>query len=153
MGDYPFFPVFIDLSGKKVLVIGAGKIARRRIAVLCQFTPELTVIAPEALPEIESLAGEGRIRLLKKAVEEDDLKGADLVFAATNDHAVNDRIHSVCKSLGITVNVSTDRKKSDFYFPGIARKGDLVAGVTASGKYHAAAREASERIRALFEEL
>ena len=62
-------------------------------------------------------------------------------------------IHSVCKSLGITVNVSTDRKKSDFYFPGIARKGDLVAGVTASGKDHAAAREASERIRALFEEL
>ena len=153
MGDYPFFPVFIDLSGKKVFVIGAGKIACRRITVLCQFTPELTVIAPEALPEVERLAGEGKIRLLKKAFEEDDLKGADLVFAATNDHAVNDRIHAVCKSRGITVNVSTDRKKSDFYFPGIARKGDLVAGVTASGKDLAAAREASERIRALFEEL
>ena len=71
MGDYPFFPVFIDLSEKKILVIGAGKIARRRITVLCQFTPELIVIAPETLPEVDSLAADGKIRLIKRAFEED----------------------------------------------------------------------------------
>ena len=120
MGEYPYFPIFIDLSEKKILVIGAGKIARRRIGVLCQFTPNLTVIAPDSLPEVEALAEEGRIRLLRKSYEEEDIRGADIVFAATNDHDVNDRIHDDCRKRGIMVNVSTDRKKSDLYFPGIA---------------------------------
>lgn len=149
MGEYPYFPIFIDLSEKKILVIGAGKIARRRITVLCRFTPNLTVIAPDSLPEVEALAEEGRIRLLRKSYEEEDIEGADIVFAATNDHDVNDRIHNDCKKHGIMVNVSTDRKKSDFYFPGIAAKGDIVVGVTASGKDHAGAKRVSEQVRKL----
>ncbi len=153
MGDYPYFPVFIDLSEKKLLVIGAGKIARRRITMLCQFTPHLTVIAPEFLPEVEALAAEGKIRILQKAYEEGDLEGADIVFAATNSHEINARIHDDCRNRGITVNVSTDRSKSDFYFPGIARKGDIVVGVTASGKDHAGAKRVSEQMRKLLEEI
>jgi len=149
MGEYPYFPIFIDLSEKKILVIGAGKIARRRITVLCRFTPTLTVIAPDSLPEIEALAEEGTIRLLRKSYEEEDIEGADIVFAATNDHDVNDRIHDDCKKYGIMVNVSTDRRKSDFYFPGIAAKGDIVVGVTASGKDHAGAKRVSEQVRKL----
>ena len=149
MGEYPYFPIFIDLSEKKILVIGAGKIARRRITVLCRFTPTLTVIAPDSLPEIEALAEEGTIRLLRKSYEEEDIEGADIVFAATNDHDVNDKIHNDCKKHGIMVNVSTDRRKSDFYFPGIAAKGDIVVGVTASGKDHAGAKRVSEQVRKL----
>ena len=152
MGEYPFFPIFIDLSEKKILVFGAGKIARRRIKILCQFTPYLTVVAPDLLPEVEALAEEKEIRVLRKTYEESDIEGADIVFAATNDQAVNDRIHDDCKKHGIMVNVSSDRKKSDFYFPGIARKGDLVVGVTASGKDHAGAKKVSEQIRRLLDE-
>jgi siroheme synthase-like protein len=153
MGDYPFFPFFIDLSEKRIIVFGAGKIARRRISMLYQFTPELVVIAPDCLPEVEELAAEGKIRYLKKVYEEEDLEGADIVFAATNDHAVNDRIHGDCIKRGITVNVSTDRSKSDFYFPGVARKGNIVVGVTASGKDHAGARKVSEKMRELLENM
>lgn len=153
MAEYPYFPLFIDLSEKKLVVFGAGRIARRRITVLSQFTPALTVIAPDCLPEVEALAAEGKIRYLKKVYEEEDLEGADIVFAATNDHAVNDRIHGDCIKRGITVNVSTDRSKSDFYFPGIARKGNIVVGVTASGKDHAGARKVSEKMRELLENM
>lgn len=153
MGDYPFFPVFIDLSERKLIVFGAGKIARRRIMMLTQFAPVITVIAPDCLPEVEELAGQGKIVLLKKPYEEEDLEGADIVFAATNDRAVNDRIHDDCKKRGITVNVSTDRKKSDFYFPGLARKGNIVVGVTASGKDHAEAGRVSEKIRKLLDDM
>ena len=120
MGEYPFFPVFIDLSQKKLIVFGAGRIARRRITTLSQFTPQLTVIAPDCLPEV---------------------------------HDVNNRIHDDCKKRGITVNVSTDRSKSDFYFPGIARKGDIVVGVTASGKDHAGARWVSEKMREMLDHM
>ncbi len=153
MGDYPFFPFFIDLSEKRIIVFGAGKIARRRISMLYQFTPELVVIAPDCLPEVEELAKDGRIRLLKKPYEESDLEGADMVFAATNDHAVNDKIYDDCKKRRITVNVSTDRSKSDFYFPGLARKGDIVVGVTASGKDHAGAKRVSEMMRKMLENM
>ena len=97
MAEYPYFPLFIDLSEKKLVVFGAGRIARRRITVLSQFTPALTVIAPDCLPEVEELAAEGKIRYLKKVYEEEDLEGADIVFAATNDHAVNDRISGGCQ--------------------------------------------------------
>ena len=117
--------------------------------MLCRFTPNLTVIAPDSLPEVEALAEEGTIRLLRKSYEEEDIEGADIVFAATNDHDVNDRIHNDCKKHGIMVNVSTDRRKSDFYFPGIAAKGDIVVGVTASGKDHAGAKRVSEQVRKL----
>ena len=81
MAEYPYFPLFIDLSEKKLVVFGAGRIARRRITVLSQFTPALTVIAPDCLPEVEALAAEGKIRYLKKVYEEEDLEGADIVFA------------------------------------------------------------------------
>ena len=95
----------------------------------------------------------GEVKRLKKEYEEKDLEGADIVFAATNDHDVNNRIHDDCKKRGITVNVSTDRSKSDFYFPGIARKGDIVVGVTASGKDHAGARWVSEKMREMLDHM
>ena len=52
MADYPYFPLFVDLSGKKLLVIGAGHIAKRRIETLLRFAPSVTAAAPEALPEV-----------------------------------------------------------------------------------------------------
>ena len=110
------------------------------------------VLFPLLIPE-EELAKEGRIRLIKKPYEESDLEGADFVLAATNDHAVNDLIYEACKKRNITVNVSTDRSKSDFYFPGIARKGNIVVGVTASGKDHAGAGRVSELMREMLEKI
>ena len=62
-----FFPMFIDLSGKKIAVVGGGKIALRRIRTLLQFGGKLTVVSPEALPELEALAEEGRIVWMREA--------------------------------------------------------------------------------------
>ena len=148
MADYPYFPLFVDLSGKKLLVVGAGQIARRRIETLLRFAPSVTVVAPDALPEVESLPGAA---LLRKAYDPSDLDGADLVFAATNDPAVNDRVYEDCKRLGIPVNVASDKGKSDFYFPGVAVKENAVIGVTASGRDHQMAKRLTEAARALLE--
>jgi siroheme synthase (precorrin-2 oxidase/ferrochelatase) len=68
MAEYPYFPLFIDLSEKKLVIFGAGRIARRRITVLSQFTPALTVIAPDCLPEVEELAAESKMS--EKAIRE-----------------------------------------------------------------------------------
>ena len=89
----------------------------------------------------------GRLTILRKKYERDDIYDADMVIAATNDFQTNNDIYNVCKRTGITVNVCSDKNKCDFYFPGIAKKDNLVAGVTASGSNHRAAKEAIEKIR------
>ena len=139
--------MFVDLSEKKVVVVGAGTIAKRRIRTLLDFTNHLVVIAPEVNRELLELEEAGRLTILRKKYERDDIYDADMVIAATNDFQTNNDIYNICKCTGITVIVCSDKNKCGFYFPGIAKKDNLVAGVTASGSNHRAAKEAIEKIR------
>lgn len=146
MADYPYFPMFVDLSNRRVLVVGAGRIAARRVRVMSQFTPNVTVVAPDVSPEVEALAG--GLAIVRREFRPSDLDGADIVLAATDDARLNAEIGAACRSRGIPVNVGSDRALCDFYFPGIARYGDVVAGVTASGRDHALAARATRRVEA-----
>ena len=152
MAEYPRFPMFIDLSTKHVVVIGAGKIAARRAAVLTQFTPHITVIAPEVHPDIEALAAAGKLRLIRRVYEATDLSSADVVLAATDDAGLNAAICEDCRLCGIPVNALSDKALCDFYFPGIVREGSVVVGVTASGEDHSHARRVTEQIRNVLNE-
>ena len=145
----PYFPMFVDISDKKVIVVGAGTIAKRRIRTLMEFTDHLEVIAPEVNKELLDLQEEGRITIRKKKYEREDIFDAAMVIAATNDSKINNDIYSACKCLGILVNVCSDKNKCDFYFPGIAQKENVVLAVTASGKDHKLARRLVERVREL----
>ena len=149
MPEHPWFPLFIDLNGKKVLVVGGGKIALRRIRTLTEFTGPVTVVSPRLHPELLTLEAEGKIAVLRRPYEPSDPEGAALVLAAAGDEAVNEAVRADCERLGVPVNVSSDRHKSDFYFPGVARKGGYVVGVTASGEDHAGAKKLTEAIREL----
>ena len=130
----PYFPMFIDLTEKKVVVAGAGTIAKRRIRSLLNFTNHLTVIAPEVNKELKSLEADGLLTILKRKCEMEDFYSADLVIAATNDAQINNAIYDTCRKQGILVNVCSDKQKCDFYFPGIAMKDQVVVGITASGR-------------------
>ena len=148
----PYFPLFVDLSEKKVYVIGAGTIAKRRIRSLIDFTDCLTVVAPEVNPELNSLEQEKKIMILRKKFELQDITDADFVIAATNDHTLNNDIYEFCRENNIMVNVCNDKEKCDFYFPGLAMKENVVVGVTANGTNHKMARKAVEKIREMLEE-
>lgn len=148
----PYFPIFVDLAEKQVIVVGAGTIAKRRIRTLAEFTNHLTVIAPEVNKELIDMEKAGLLTIKKKNYEREDIYNADYVIAATNDNQINSDIYSVCKCMGITVNVCSDKSKCDFYFPGIARNDNIVIGVTASGVNHKKARETVEKIRSIFSE-
>jgi len=145
-----YFPLFVDLSEKKILVIGGGHIAARRIGTLTGFARHITVVAPRLRPELEALAAEGRISPVRRAFEDADLAGAELVIAATDSREINDRICTLCAERGIPVNVIDDPARCDFFFPGIVRDGSVVVGVTASGTDHKKARSVTEAIRELF---
>ena len=76
--------MFVDLTDKKVVVVGAGTIAKRRIRTMVAFTSRLVVIAPEVNPELRELEEAGRLTILKKTYEREDLCGASMVIAAAN---------------------------------------------------------------------
>ena len=92
------------------------------------------MIAPEVNPELRTLEEQGKLTVLRKAYEREDLYDAALVIAATNDKKTNEDIYAACKCLGIPVNVCNDRDKCDFYFPGIATCGNTVIGVSTNGR-------------------
>lgn len=159
MQQYPYFPMFIDISGRHFLVAGAGKVALRRVRTLLPFGCTVTVIAPEADPGLEALLTElskgaqpgekPGLAFLRKKFEAADLEteAPDYVIAATSDAAVNSEITEQAKTRGIPVNNSADRTQCDFYFPGIAREDSLVIGVCASGEDHTKAKQITEEIR------
>lgn len=152
MSGKPYFPLFVDLSETDVLVVGAGRIALRRVKTLLDFAGRVTVVAPAVCDELEALAAAGGVALRRRAFEERDLEGAGLVLAATNDAALNARIARLARTRGIPVNVGSDKSLCDFYFPGVARRGSVVVGVTASGTDHAASRRVTQAVRRLLEE-
>ena len=147
-----YFPLFIDLEKKKITVIGAGTIASRRIRTLLNFGARITVLAPEASEEVEKLAEEGKL-IWRKGCYAPGLTGlledAVFVLAATDSGETNRAVWQECRRLGIPVNLSDDREKCDFYFPGIAAGGGIVAGITAEGKNHRLAKEVTAEVRSL----
>ena len=146
-----YFPLFVDLSDKKIVVIGAGNIASRRVKILADFCADITVAAPEASGEILSMEAAGKIKLLRKPYEKSDIKGAFIVLAAADDAALNRQIYDDCKNEGIIVNAASDKSLCDFYFPGIVKKDSMVVGISASGTAHKKAHLVREACAAAIE--
>ena len=148
-GSRPWFPLFVDLSSSRVLFVGGGRIAARRVKALLPFAGEIAVVAPRLEASLAELAGAGEIVWRERPYDEADLEGAAIVLACTDDPAMNAAVHAACAARGIPCNVCSDHSLCDFYFPGIVRRGETVVGVNAGGKDHAGARRLRERIEEL----
>lgn len=151
-----YFPMFIDIEGKYILVVGAGKIALRRVQTLLQFRARIKVIAKEIPKEQKEafhlLVSEGKIVLEEKAFDESDLTEAFfLVLAATNVKKLNHEICMLCRKRKILANTATDRTDCDFYFPAVAVQEELVVGITGDGSDHRKVAETAARIRKVLE--
>lgn len=131
-----YFPVFIDLSEKEILVVGAGTIAARRIRTLCGFAGKITVCAPEIAEEIRELSQRYPVILREVPFSEEMLEEKDVVLAATDDRALNRRVAELCRGRGIPVNVCSEKELCDFYFPSVVQDDEIVIGINASGKNH-----------------
>jgi siroheme synthase-like protein len=141
--------MFMDLSEKNVLFVGAGRVNSGRIRTMLDFAGSITVVSPEADASITALSDEGRISLHRRRFDERDLDGADIVITSTGHAGTDVRIAGMWRRRGILVNASSDKTLCDFYFPGIARRDPLVVGVTASGEDHSLAAKASAYFRKL----
>lgn len=145
-----YFPLFVDLTDREILVVGGGTVASRRIRVLTGFCGHITVIAPEISPEIARSispdSGGCGLTVFQRTFEPPDLDGRDLVLAATDDAGLNRRIAEMCRAKGIPVNDCSDQKFCDFQFASVVRDGDIVIGINASGKNHRLVKETRQSI-------
>ena len=142
----PRFPLFIDLRGKKCVVVGGGNVAVRRVGVLRTFGADITVIAPEwkgrELPP----------NWVQKKYEVGDLNGAFLAIAATNDRAVNHRVGEDANKMRIPVSVADAQEECSFFFPAVCLGDGMVAGLVSDGIAHKRTTEVARAIRATMEE-
>ena len=131
--DRPYFPMFIDLTDKKVLVAGGGTIALRRVRTLLKFGADIRVIAPELCGELAQMEEEGKIMAEHREYRAGDICGAQIVLAATDDREVNRQIWEECRTAGIIVNVADDKSLCDFYFPAVVMTHEAVIGINSGG--------------------
>lgn len=146
MKNKPFFPMFIDLSDKNIVVVGGGSTAVHRVRALLPFTRNIKVIAPKVCMEMSELGKAGYIELFMRQVKRSDLSMAYMVLTATKDRKLNEELYRICKQEGIYINIAGDKEQSDFYFPGISMQGEAIVGVTASGL-------SSKKVKKLYEEI
>jgi len=141
-----FYPLFIELRHRRVLVVGGGVVAERKVATLLQAEADVTVVAPEIGPGLEKLEASGAIRTARREFEEADLDGALLVVSATDDPDTQERVAVLARAQRILVNTVDQPRLCDFIVPAIVRRGDVVAAISTSGKSPSLAATLKERV-------
>jgi uroporphyrin-III C-methyltransferase / precorrin-2 dehydrogenase / sirohydrochlorin ferrochelatase len=144
-----YFPVFFDLTGQRVLIVGGGEVALRKVSLLERTGALITVVAPEIAPELMQRAASGKLRLAIREFAPDDLDGARLVIVATSRRAVNRWIANLSESRNIPVNVVDDREASRFIVPAIIDRDPVLVAVSTGGAAPVLARRLRERLEAL----
>ncbi len=144
-----YFPVFFDLAKQQVLIVGAGEVALRKVALLERSGAAITVVAPHIHPELEARAAAGAISLNVREFVPQDLDGMRLVIVATSRRAINRWIAKLSDSRGIPVNVVDDREASRFIVPAIIDRDPVLVAVSTGGTSPVLARRLRERLESL----
>ena len=143
-----YYPVPLDLTGRRCVMIGGGVIAERRVEALVTAGAHVIVISPRLTPALLALAADGRIEHEPRRYREGDLAGADLAFVATDAGEVNAAVAREARERGIWINASDDPARCTFILPALVRRGDLTVAVATGGSSPALARAIREELEA-----
>lgn len=146
-----FFPFFMDLKGKKVVVAGGGKVALRKVMALAEYGADITVVAEDCCKELMEYLNKGKILIIKTKynyVPETDgeeqreafyeqlaayMTGAMAAVLATDDAALNHAAALWCRQNGILVNTVDQTEDCDFLFPALVHRDEVTIGITTGG--------------------
>ncbi len=146
---FSHFPLFIDIRCKKVVVIGGGKVASRRVETLVRFGAKVTVIAPQISNQLSMLYEQDKISIIKREYQRSDIDKAYMVIIATNSKAVNEIAAKDAKGLNILTNTADSKENCDFFFPAVFSDEHIVGGIVSnSGSNHKLVKEKAAGIRA-----
>jgi len=127
-------PVNLLVRGRRVVVVGAGRVAARKIEPLLDLGAEVRVIAPAVGAEVRAWADQGRCSLAEREFAPGDLDGAWLAFTATDDPAVNAAVHAEGEAARLWVNSADDPANCSFTMMSVVRRSDLVVAVGTGGR-------------------
>ena len=144
---HAYYPVLLNVLGKKCLVVGGGMIALRKAQTLIEHGAEVVVVSPTIVAELQEMTKGGLVKAIPREYQTKDLNDAFLVIAATNGIRVNERVADEAKKRKILVNVVDKPDISDFIVPAYFRHGDIIVAVSTSGKSPALARKIRSEIK------
>ena len=144
-----FFPFFIDIKDRKILIVGGGNVALRKAEKLLPFDAEITVVAPSICYGFSELAG---VRLVRRDFRDSDLYNVFAVIAATDDRVLNSHIYELCTQLGVLVNTVDDPENCGFYFPAVVTKKNVTVGISTGGKSPVFARYIKDKAETILDE-
>ncbi len=145
------YPVVLQLSGKKAVVIGGGRIAARKVKSLLETEADITVVSPKLTGQLAKWVNEGRIAWRQKCFHIRDLADAFIVIAATNDDGLNHLIAMHCHQHQL-VNVASDGKAGNFIVPASFARGDINISVSTGGTNPSLAKQIRDAIASAFDE-
>lgn len=137
----PYYPLLLNIQGKKCVVVGGGEVALRKVQMLLEHSAMVEAVSPAYCPELNQLIKDDAIRATHRAYKAEDLNDALLVVAATDDAKVNEKVAAEARKKGILINVVDKPDISDFIVPSYFRRGDIIVAVSTSGKSPALARK------------
>jgi precorrin-2 dehydrogenase / sirohydrochlorin ferrochelatase len=146
----PLFPMFMKLTGRPCLVVGAGRIGEPKILSLVDCGANVSVVAPKATAGVAELAKRGAIRWRQKLFEPGDLEAVFLVVAATSAMEVNHAVYQEAQWRGVLCNVVDDRLHCDFFYPSIVRRGQFQIAISTGGLSPALAQRVRQQLEIEF---
>jgi len=142
----PYYPLILNIQGKKCLVVGGGEVALRKARMLLEHGANVVSVSPAFCREINSLAKDGAIRTIQRDYDVADLDDVFLVIAATDNARVNSKVATEARKKRILINVVDRPDISDFIVPSFFIHGDIIVAVSTSGKSPALARKIRSEI-------
>jgi len=149
MKQFPWYPIYIDIENRGVVIIGGGNVCARKAETMMKYGARVTVVSPAFTEEIEQWASDGKLTTRQKAYDESDLEGANIVIASTDDQSVNEQIAADCRRRRIPVNVVDVTPLCEFIVPAIVESGSIQIAVSTGGKSPAIARTLKEDLQRL----
>ncbi|MFT5764083.1 MAG: precorrin-2 dehydrogenase/sirohydrochlorin ferrochelatase [Saprospiraceae bacterium] len=132
------YPIFLKLHKLNLLIVGAGYVGYEKLHFILKNSPDanITVVAKEVSKEVQALLSKGnyKVKIIKKAFDDNDLIKNDLIIAATDIQELNIEIHTLAKRRGKLVNVADTPELCDFYLGSIVTRGDLKVAISTNGK-------------------
>ena len=147
-----YYPVFLDIAGKPVVVIGGGEVALRKVEGLLDAGAEVTLVSPALHPGLGPLVAAGKVRHIARPYQPGDVEGYTLVIVGTDDRSANEAVAREGKERGVWVNAVDDPPNCDFIMPGVVSRGGLIIAVSTSGGSPAMARKMREEMEAFLTE-
>jgi precorrin-2 dehydrogenase/sirohydrochlorin ferrochelatase len=147
MKRFPYYPIYLDIENRNVLIIGGGNVCARKAETMLKYGARVTIVSPEFTDEIQQWASDGKLQLRKKHYQSTDLEGVHIVIASTDDQSVNETIAADCRARRIPVNVVDVTPLCEFIVPAIIEKGSIQIAISTGGKSPALARTLKEDLQ------